>query len=435
MATWARRLACGTAILAATLGPAAAAAGPGPAPLTAGSGSAPREQEPAYDKDAVIVSFRDGVSESDAQPLLERSGAGTTLEDLDGVDAGVAAVDGDPEVVAERLEASAKVVYAEPDYLVSTASRPGDARFGEQWALDNRGQTRGGRPSADVGALRGWRRAGLTGAYPRSGGARVAVIDTGVQRRHPDLSGRIVGCARARPESSGLRAGGCDDNAGHGTGVAGTLVANADNGIGIAGVAFNSPLLVCRALGGRHETGRVSDIARCIDWARAGGAKVVSMSFATSSRSHTLERAMRRGWRGGGRRGMVLVAAAGNGGERRAAYPASFKQVVSVSATDSADGPTDFSNQHRSVELSAPGKGILSTARGGGYKRLSGTSMAAPHVAGAAALVRGVRPGMRASKVRRLLGRTADDLGPSGRDATFGHGRVDLDGAVRRARR
>lgn len=380
--------------------------------------------------DEVVVSYRDDVGIVERVPLLERAGVDRTVEEVAAADAEVVRVEGDPAEAAARLEASTKVDYAEPNYLVSTAAAPNDDYFGDLWGLDNRGQT-GGRRGADIGALAGWRSAGLR-RYPQRGGAPVAVIDTGVDRTHPDLAGRVAACAVARPLSDGLERGQCSDDSGHGTHVTGILGAAADNGAGIAGVAFNSPLIVCRAFGGVLETARVSDVARCMGWSRRQGARVISMSFASPYRSQTIETAVGQAWRGGRRSGAVLVAAAGNGGAQQAVYPAAFRQVISVSATTDRDGAASFSNRHGTVELSAPGDGILSAVLGGDYARLSGTSMAVPHVAGVAAQLRGRDRDASAARIRGLLRRSAVDLGRRGHDARFGFGRVDLERAIRR---
>ena len=388
-------------------------------------------QQPAgsddYDDDTVIVKYRPDVAPPERRPLLERTGADRTVQEIDSLEAKVVRVDDDPLEVAERLDASPKVVYAEPNIVMrAQATPPRDTAFSSLWGLHNVGQT-GGKPGADIDAVKGWAAAGV-GGYPAGGGVRLGLVDTGIDIDHPDLRGRTVACREWIAPL--LQTGGCDDDTGHGTHVAGTIGAIANNGIGVAGVAFNSPLVVCRALGGPFEEGRVSDIVRCIDWADGNGAEVISMSFAGGP-SKTLRRGVARAWRDGGRNGAVLVAAAGNGGGHQAAYPAAYPQVISVAATTSRDRRAWFSNTHRTVEVAAPGDGILSTARGGGYNRLSGTSMAVPHVSGIAAQLRGDHRGWSAQRVRRVIGESARDLGPRGRDDRFGHGRVNLAKAAR----
>jgi subtilisin family serine protease len=122
----------------------------------------------------------------------------------------------------------------------------------------------------------------------------------------------------------------------------------------------------------------------------------------------------------------LLVAAAGNDGDGTTEYPAGLDQVVSVAATDEGDAVAPFSNENADVEIAAPGVDILSTKLGGGYVRMSGTSMATPHVAGAAALLWGTAPSATAGAIRRRLDAAVDDRGAPGRDPAYGFGVVNL---------
>ena len=142
--------------------------------------------------------------------------------------------------------------------------------------------------------------------------------------------------------------------------------------------------------------------------------------------SRTLAEAAKSAYARGGRSGSLLVAAAGNDGDGTIEYPAGLDQVVSVAAIDARDGVAPFSNENSDVELAAPGVDILSTKLGGGYISYSGTSMATPHVAGAAALLWARTPRATASSVRRRLDAAVDDLGAPGRDPAYGYGVVDL---------
>jgi len=329
------------------------------------------------------------------------------------------------------------VRYAEPNYIVRTAGFPNDPRFGEQYGLHNSGQT-GGTADADIDAPEGWTSLFGATSFPASGGAKIGVVDTGVLAGHEDLAGKVVNCAGVRSFGIDLLGlitlplfadptivgGRCADDHGHGTHVAGTAAAIANNGRGVAGVAFSSPLAVCKALD-RRGMGGVAGVVNCIDYVVASGAKVVSMSFATSTDSATLRNAVAVA----SSRALV-VAAAGNGGTSLPNYPAFYPEAVSVAATDSRDQRAPFSTFNNDVEVAAPGVGILSTWRDGGYRATSGTSMAAPHAAGAAAVIAGRYPSGGPSLWRAKLDGAVDDLGPAGRDPQTGFGRVNLQQAA-----
>jgi len=274
-----------------------------------------------------------------------------------------------------------------------------------------------------IDAPEGWDAAGI-GGFPATGGVKVGVIDTGIDGDNPEFAGRISNCVQSTSMltiNSGIRAG-CDDTDGHGTEVAGILAASANNGVGIAGVAFDSPIGVCRALEDGLGRGSISNVVNCLDWLRTHGAKVISMSFGGPS-STALSDAVKRAWNGGS--GAVLLAAAGNDGGAGTLYPAGYSQVVSVASTDQVDA-WGGSNRNADVEVAAPGVDIVTTARGGGYAHGTGTSAATPYAAGVAAVMRQMYPGATAAQIRNGLGWATLDLGAPGRDTTFGFGRVSL---------
>jgi subtilisin family serine protease len=340
------------------------------------------------------------------------------------------------EVLAE-LRRQPGVEYAEPDYRVHVdAQFPDDPRFGELWGLHNTGQS-GGSPDADVDAPEAWDQ--TTG----DSSLVVGVIDTGVDYTHEDLAANMW-------RNPGETENGLDDDGNgyvddvfgvncitgtgdpfddhyHGTHVAGTIGAVGDNGIGVAGMSWNVRIMALKFLdsGGGGWT---SDAIECLEYAtamRANGVNVrlTSNSWGGGGFSQALEDAIRAS----GQAGMLFVVAAGNDGidiDLEPDYPASYDldSMISVAATDRNDALAYFSNIGvTNVDLAAPGVSILSTSPGNGYRLLQGTSMATPHVSGAAALIWARHPSASAAAVKSLLLASVDPLASvAGRVATSG---------------
>ena len=204
---------------------------------------------------------------------------------------------------------------------------------------------------------------------------KVAIVDTGILLNHSDLVNNIKGNINTINSSKS----GNDDN-GHGTHVAG-IIAAMNNSIGVVGVAPYISLYAVKVLG-KNGTGWLSDIIEGLDWCINNGIDVVNMSLGSSSGNLSYHEAIIRAYQAG----IVLVAASGNEGGP-VGYPAAYSEVIAVAATDNLDNIASWSNRGPEVDLSAPGVSIYSTYKDGYYKTLSGTSMATPHVAGAAALV------------------------------------------------
>jgi thermitase len=370
---------------------------------------------------SIIVKFKPGTPAEAERSLLDLPGVGSSVGTIAGVNADVVTVSQDPARMARLVGRSAHVEYAEPNRVLRTQATPNDPFFADQYGFHNTGQT-GGTPDADIDAPEGWDAAGLA-TFPNSGGATVGIVDTGIDRAHPDLAGKTAGCATSISAGTMISNGVCDDDNGHGTHVAGTVAANTNNGIGVAGTAFNSRLVICKALHTAAGTGLTSDVANCINWTAAQGVDVISMSLG-GGESETLRRAVQNAHAGGA--GPLQVAAAGNDGDATLNYPAAYQEVVSVAATDNRDARASFSNANGDVEIAAPGVDILSTFLGTTYIELSGTSMATPHVAGVASLLFDRDPAASSATIRSRLTAAVDDLGPAGRDPSFGFGRVNL---------
>jgi thermitase len=371
----------------------------------------------------VLVKFKPGAASTATSALL-----GTAANKVGAINAlGVTVVKttGSASALVSKLNASGLVEYAELDKTMKITATPNDPRYTELYGLNNTGQT-GGTSDADIDAPEAWDAAGL-GAFPATGGVKVGIVDTGIRATHQDLSGKVANCAQAYSSipilAPTLREGSCTDDNGHGSHVAGTIAAKANNGVGVTGVAFNSPLAICKALGGPLGSGSTTGVANCITYLADKGAKVISMSLGGGA-SSTLESAVNYAVS----KDVLLIAAAGNDGDATLNYPAAYANVVSVAATDNKDARASFSNANSDVEVAAPGVDVLSSynSSDSAYEVLSGTSMATPHVAGVAAIIRGKNAAFTWSQARTKLDGSVDDLGSAGRDANFGFGRVNL---------
>jgi subtilisin family serine protease len=325
------------------------------------------------------------------------------------------------EQAIERLRRHPLVEYVEPNHLVSIEALPDDPLLSGLWGLRNTGQA-GGVPGADIDAERAW------DAGTGSRAVLVAVIDTGIDYTHPDLEQNIWTNDAEIPDNNidDDRNGYVDDvhgynfhdghgdpmdDNGHGTHVAGTIGAVGNNAAGVAGAAWAVTLLPLKFLGS-GGTGTTSDAVAAIDYAADRGADVINNSWGGGGFSRTLLEAIERTHAAGA----LFVVAAGNDGtntDSLPTYPAGYDvpNVISVAATDMADTLAAFSNFGRaSVDLAAPGVAILSTFPGGQYRELSGTSMAAPHVSGVAALMRSLSPRAPPELLRLKLMETVDPV-------------------------
>src|SRR4051812_28515567 len=375
----------------------------------------------SYDPDTLLVKFRSGTSAAQQAAALNVPGVGRDRGTIGGLSTHVVSVSRDPAALARVLNRSAAVAYAEPNFVLHALATPNDSLYTSEYGLNNTGQT-GGAPDADIDAPEGWDLAGLQ-SFPSTGGVKVGIVDTGIDKTHPDLAGKAVGCATSYNTGLLIHNGVCPDDNGHGSHVSGTISANTNNAQGVAGVAFNSPIVMCKALATAAGTGLTSDIANCINWVSGQGVKAISMSLGGGDNA-TLKAAVQKAYNNGN--GVLLVAAAGNDGDATLNYPAAYSEVVSVAATDNKDHRASFSNANADVEIAGPGVNVESTYTGGLYMSLSGTSMATPHVAGVAAVIADLNPTANAATLRSKLDAAVDDIGPAGRDTSFGFGRVNL---------
>jgi len=256
---------------------------------------------------------------------------------------------------------------------------------------------------------------------------KVGVIDTGISNKHPDLFANIKGGVNTiNPFKS------WNDDNGHGSHVAG-IIAALDNDIGVIGAGPQIDLYAIKALGS-NGSGYLSDVIEGIDWAIANNMQVINMSLGTTSDIQSFHEAVIRAKEAG----IIVVAAAGNSGAA-VNYPAAYPEVIAVSAIDQDNVIASWSSRGPEVDLAAPGVSIYSTYKGKGYATLSGTSMAAPHVAGSAALVLNTPVGSYDAnangkwdpdELKKKLQDTAIDLGSSGFDNLYGWGLVNAFSAV-----
>ncbi len=312
-----------------------------------------------------------------------------------------------PQQLAAQLSAEPGVRFAEPERYVYAAWVPNDL-MSEQW-----GPMRIGLPAA-------W-------DYSRGSGVKIAIIDTGIMSTHEDLVGSVVGGYNFVADNYAYT----DDN-GHGTHVAGIAAARTGNGIGIAGAAGQASLLAAKALDAQGR-GTDGDLADAIRWSVDQGAGVINMSLTSPEYSTVIAEAVKYAEA----RNVIVVAAAGNDGCNQISFPAALPGVVSVGAIDSAGVWAAFSNAAPELDMAAPGVGIWSTVRymafpfeNNWYAKFDGTSMAAPHVAGSAALLRAYRPAYSADLAVAVLRRQVEGVGPAAPDGFYGFGIVRPDSAL-----
>ncbi len=254
-------------------------------------------------------------------------------------------------------------------------------------------------------------------------GVTVAVVDSG-SGPHPDLAENLLP-GRSFMNSTEIQDGNDIDASGHGSHVAGIIAAAANNGIGGSGVAPNAKILPIKVLDQAGQ-GDARDVATGVRYAADSGAQVINLSLGGATESPSLTQAIQYA----NDKGALVVAAAGNGGATdKPKWPASLDLTIAVTAVDSSRNVTSFDQRGDYIDIAAPGASIVSTAKGD-YVALSGTSMAAGFVAGAAALLFAAEPRVSNAQVRDILLRTATDIGDPGRDQTYGVGFLNLVAAL-----
>jgi subtilisin family serine protease len=404
--------------------------------LAMGASSAAAQPD-AFVPGQLLVKFKPATTAAEANAL--RASVDATVErrfaTIDAELWDVAGI-GVPDAVS-RLKRDRRIAFAEPNYIVRAVGVfPDDPRFGDMWNLHNNGQA-GGTPDADIDAPEAW-------STTTGGDVLVGVIDTGVDWQHVDLSSNIFVNPGEIPgnhiddDHNGFvddvhgwdfvnEDNDPDDDNGHGTHVAGTIAAIGNNGVGITGVSWSARILPIKFLGS-IGTGSTADAIRAVEYATAMGARLTNNSWGGISYSQALSSAIEAA----GFADALFVAASGNAGinsDVTPFYPASFDldNVIAVASTDRNDQRSSFSNFGAGcVDLGAPGSEIISLFPGDRYAVASGTSMAAPHVSGAACLMWAASPALTYREVKDAIMTSVDKI-PALSSITVSGGRLNVD--------
>jgi len=368
------------------------------------------EKEPFFDKNLnrfvevvegeAMVRFKKGMTDDEIGKVLKELGATVIRKNPLGVYRLRIPKETSVSEFVEQQEKDKPIEFVEPNFIFSALLAPqippNDPLLSSQWAI------------AKIQVEKAW---AVTTGSPK---IIVAILDTGIDLTHPDLKHKIlpgIDIVDADSDPS--------DEEGHGTFVAGIVAAETNNAIGIAGVSWGSRLMPVKVLSAFGGTS--ADISAGIVYAADHRARVLNLSLGGHSNSQTMSDAVEYAHA----KGAVIVAAVGNDDSSNLTYPAAYEKVIGVSATNSEDRIWSPSNQGDHITLSAPGADIVSTGLDNTYNNESGTSLAAPHVSGVAALIFSKRPDLSNAQVEQILYQTADDLGKKGLDRTFGYGRVN----------
>lgn len=362
----------------------------------------------AASPERVIVVFKPGTNLSSRQAILEKYHA-EKLKTLQLINADALAISTN---IKAQIAKEASVLRVDPDVEV----------FALETATPRVAPTAPIAPTAPtiptIGSLA--RQVGATAASTQTipwgvakiqadiawatttgSGVRVAVIDTGIDRDHPDLKDNLAGCVNFIYSFKT-----CEDDNGHGTHVSGIIAAE-NNTVGVVGVAPNARIYSLKSLNSRGS-GFLSDIIEALDWSTTHGIQVVNMSLGTSSDVASFRDAVARV----NAAGITQIAAAGNSGPGGGTvlFPAKYPGVIVVAASSSTNDIPSWSSRGPEVDITAPGDSIKSTFKGNAYKVMSGTSMATPHVTGVVALRLFLKPGESPSQIESILKSNSDPL-------------------------
>lgn len=348
-------------------------------------------------EDELLIQHKVGVPESEIHQMLSDNSA-VTVDEIQQLRVKRVKVPANAlEKVKAALSRNSHVSFVENNYLAEGSAIPNDPQYPSQWHLQK------------ISASQGW------DITPGLNSVTIAIIDSGADPAHPDLSAKLVAGYNFLGANMDTH-----DVLGHGTAVAGTAGAITNDSIGVAGLAWMNSIMPLVVLDSTNYAS-YANIAQAITYAADRGVRVMNISIGGSSSSSTLQNAVNYAWN----KGAVIFASAMNNSTSTPYYPAACTNVVAVSATTSSDALASFSNYGNWIGLSAPGTSILTTTNGGGYGTWQGTSFSSPLAAGLAALVLSVDPSLTNAQVVQLMEQNSDDLGTPGYDPYFGYGRIN----------
>jgi thermitase len=351
------------------------------------------------------IEEQDGTAYVPGEVVVAKKGGGYAVREV------AAETLGAIKEKAKEIEEEKDVRTAGPNYAYDLSFVPDDPFFEQQYNLYR------------IRARGAWE-------YSRGEGVTIGFVDTGYYAAHPDLE------AKVRGEHDFVEEDEVAQDAGyHGTGVVGVAAAETNNAEGIAAGGFNAGFLMAK---GCTDVCLSSDTAAAVDWLVDQGVKIINLSFGAQQDppgdpmlGASVQRAQEAG--------VLVIAAAGNDGTNTDSfYPAAYPDVLGVSATDQDNAPASFSNSGPMVDVAAPGVDIISSynadypenTTGALYASFSGTSLAAPHVAGVAALLKARNADLTADRIAARIENHATDLGEPGRDDIYGYGHLNARCAV-----
>jgi len=355
---------------------------------------------PAAVPGRILVKPHPGIAEAQLHGLFRQHNA-VQVDQISAINVRILKVpEAAQEHVLEALQHHPNIEFAEPDYVLDPAVVPNDTYYSSEWHLPK------------IAAPEAW------DTTPGRSSIVIAILDSGVDGNHPDLTSQLVPGWNFYDNNSDT-----GDVFGHGTLVAGAAAAASNNGTGVASVAGGCRIMPIR-VSDTNGYASSSAISQGLTWAADKGVRVANLSFANVTKMSSINSGAQYFQSKGG----VVIAAAGND----AVFDSTpdNPNFLMVSASDSNDSLATFSNTGNNIDLAAPGVSILTTKLGGSYAWAAGTSLSAPIVSGVAALVLSANPNLMSVQVQDILKQTADDLGPAGWDPSYGWGRVNAYKAV-----